>query len=135
MDWGIPRQRNKEASLVQKRVLVVDDDEMNLTRARIILQKDYEVLLANSGMEALHILSKEKADLVLLDIEMPKMNGFVTFRRIKETYGEIPVIFLTASGLEDDVLSAIKLGAVNYLKKPFLPQELLRRVALEFENQ
>jgi len=120
---------------VQKRVLVVDDDEMNLTRARIILQKDYEVLLANSGMEALHILSKEKADLVLLDIEMPKMNGFVTFRRIKETYGEIPVIFLTASGLEDDVLSAIKLGAVNYLKKPFLPQELLRRVALEFENQ
>ena len=71
---------------MQKRVLVVDDDEMNLTRARIILQKDYEVLLANSG-------------------------------------------------LEDDVLSAIKLGAVNYLKKPFLPQELLRRVALEFENQ
>ena len=53
---------------MQKRVLVVDDDEMNLTRARIILQKDYEVLLANSGMEALHILSKEKADLVLLDI-------------------------------------------------------------------
>lgn len=120
---------------MQKRVLVVDDDEMNLTRARIILQKDYEVLLANSGMEALHILSKEKADLVLLDIEMPKMNGFVTFRRIKETYGEIPVIFLTASGEVEDVIGALLLGAVDYLKKPYPPKELLKRVAQEFEKR
>ena len=108
---------------------------MNLTRTKIILKKDYDVLLANSGMDALHILNNEKVDLILLDIEMPKMNGFVTFQRMKEFVGEIPVIFLTASGLEDDVLSAIKLGAVNYLKKPFLPQELQRRVALEFEKQ
>ncbi len=120
---------------MQKRILVVDDDEMNLTRSRIILKKDYDVLLANSGMEALHVLNQEKVDLVLLDIEMPKMNGFVTFRRMKELVGEIPVIFLTASGLEDDVVSAIKLGAVNYLKKPFLPQELLRRVAQELAKQ
>ncbi len=120
---------------MQKRILVVDDDEMNLTRTKIILKKDYDVLLANSGLDALHILNQEKVDLVLLDIEMPKMNGFVTFQRMKEIVGEIPVIFLTASGFEDDVVSAIKLGAVNYLKKPFQPQELLRRVALEFEKQ
>ena len=119
----------------QKRILVVDDDEMNLTRTRIILKKNYDVLLASSGMEALHILKTRKIDLVLLDIEMPKMNGFVTFQRMKEFVDEIPVIFLTASGLEGDVVSAIKLGAVNYLKKPFQPQELLRRVALEFEKQ
>ena len=54
---------------------------------------------------------------------------------LKEQVGEVPVIFLTASGLEDDVVSAIRLGAVNYLKKPFEPQELLRRVALELEKQ
>ncbi|MCI9258178.1 response regulator [Oscillospiraceae bacterium 42-9] len=119
----------------QKRILVVDDDEMNLTRTRIILKKNYDVLLASSGMEALHILKTRKIDLVLLDIEMPKMNGFVTFQRMKEFVDEIPVIFLTASGLEGDVVSAIKLGAANYLKKPFQPQELLRRVALEFEKQ
>ena len=135
MDWGLPGNENKEADSMQKRILVVDDDEMNLTRSRIILKKDYDVLLANSGMEALHVLNQEKVDLVLLDIEMPKMNGFVTFRRMKELVGEIPVIFLTASGLEDDVVSAIKLGAVNYLKKPFLPQELLRRVAQELAKQ
>ena len=119
----------------QKRILVVDDDEMNLTRTRIILKKNYDVLLASSGMEALHILKTRKIDLVLLDIEMPKMNGFVTFQRMKEFVDEIPVIFLTASGLEGDVVSAIKLGAANHLKKPFQPQELLRRVALEFEKQ
>ena len=119
----------------QKRILVVDDDEMNLTRTRIILKKNYDVLLASSGMEALQILKTRKIDMVLLDIEMPKMNGFVTFQRMKEFVDEIPVIFLTASGLEGDVVSAIKLGAANYLKKPFQPQELLRRVALEFEKQ
>ena len=119
---------------MQKRILVVDDDEMNLTRTRIILKKDYDVFLASSGMEALHTLKNKKIDLVLLDIEMPKMNGFVTFQRMKEaSLDDIPVIFLTASGLEDDVVSAIKLGAVNYLKKPFRMQELMKRVAQEFD--
>lgn len=120
---------------MQKRILVVDDDKMNLTRASTILKQNYNVLLAKSGMEALYILGRKEVDLILLDIEMPKMNGFVTFQRIKDTIGDIPVIFLTASGLKDDVVDAIKLGAVNYLKKPFLPQELLRRVAQELEKQ
>ena len=118
---------------MQKRILVVDDDEMNLTRTKIILKKNYAVLLASSGMDALHMLRHEKVDLVLLDIEMPKMNGFVTFQRMKEFVEDVPVIFLTASGLEGDVVSAIKMGAVNYLKKPFQPQELLKRVAQEIK--
>ena len=63
------------------------------------------------------------------------MNGIETFERLKGFAPEIPVIFLTASGLEDDVVSAIKLGAVNYLVKPFEPQELLKRVSQEFEKQ
>ena len=74
-------------------------------------------------------------DLVLLDIDMPKMNGIETFEHIKNRQEEIPVIFLTASGYENDVLSAINLGAVNYLKKPFFPQELLKRVAKEFTKK
>ena len=78
-------------------------------------------------------LRNEKIDLVLLDIAMPKMNGIETFERMKESSVDIPVIFLTASGHEEDVMSAIRLGAVNYLKKPFQPQELLKRVAKEFE--
>lgn len=117
---------------MKKRILIVDDDTMNLMRTKIILEKEYDVLLAESGMEALDKLKGEEVDMILLDIDMPKMNGIETFERMKSFGANVPVIFLTASGLEDDVVSAIKLGAANYLKKPFLPQELLKRVAQEF---
>ena len=119
---------------MRKRILVVDDDGMNLTRTKIILGKDYDVLLADSGIEALIKRKSERVDMVLLDIDMPGMNGITTFERMKEFAADIPVIFLTASGLEEDVHSAIKMGAVNYLKKPYRPQELLKRVAQEFEK-
>ena len=105
---------------MKKRILVVDDDNMNLMRTRVILGKEYDVLLAESGVEALNKLRYEDVDMVLLDIDMPKMNGIETFERMKS--------------FTDDVVSAIKLGAVNYLKKPFLPQELLKRVAQEFKK-
>lgn len=101
----------------------------------MILEKQYEVLLAESGKEALEKANDEEIDLVLLDIEMPEMNGIETFRCMKENGIDIPVIFLTASGDEEDVLNAIELGAINYLKKPFLPSELLRRVAMGFEKK
>ncbi len=120
---------------MQKRILVVDDDTMNLKRTMIILKKHYDVLLAESGQEALDILKNEIIDLVLLDIAMPEMDGMETFQRMKNYAEDIPVIFLTASGYEDDVLNAIMLGAVNYLKKPFLPQELLKRVAKGLEQK
>ncbi len=120
---------------MKKRILVVDDDNMNLARTKTILSKEYDVLLAESGIQALETLKYMKVDMVLLDIDMPEMDGLETFERMKGIASEIPVFFLTASGLEEDVISAIKLGAVNYLKKPFRPQELLKRVAQEFEKQ
>ncbi|MCI8516388.1 MAG: response regulator [Hungatella sp.] len=120
---------------MRKRILVVDDDAMNLKRTRMILEKYYNVLLAESGREALEKIKYEKVDLILLDIAMPIMDGLETFKRMKESDVDIPVIFLTASGYEDDVRTAISLGAVNYLKKPFFPDELLKRVALGFEEQ
>lgn len=119
---------------MKKYILVVDDDKMNLRRTQIILSKQYEVLLANSGQDALNKLKNRKIDLVLLDVAMPGMDGIETFKRMKSRYSNIPVIFLTASGEVDNVISAIKLGAVNYLKKPFAPRDLLERVAKEFEK-
>ena len=119
---------------MKKRILVVDDDGMNLTRTKIILGQEYEVLLAASGIEALEKLRLGKVDMVLLDIDMPGMNGIETFERMKRFAADTPVIFLTASGLEEDVVSAIRLGAVNYLKKPFMPQELMKRVAQELQQ-
>ena len=120
---------------MKKRILVVDDDTMNLVRTKMILEKEYDVTLVDSGFKALDKLKGEKMDLVLLDIEMPKLNGFETFERMKECAAGVPVIFLTASGLEEDVVSAINLGAVNYLKKPFRPQELIKRISRELEKK
>ncbi|MCI8674871.1 MAG: response regulator [Lachnospiraceae bacterium] len=120
---------------MRKRILIVDDDAMNLKRTQMILKKEYNVLLAESGNEALLKLRNEKIDLILLDIAMPVMDGLETFKRMKEASIDIPVIFLTASGYEEDVRTAISLGAVNYLKKPFFPDELLKRVALGLEEQ
>ena len=119
---------------MRKRILVVDDDIMNLRRTQMILEKFYNVILAESGREALDEIKHKNFDLILLDIAMPEMNGIETFERMKRFAANVPVIFLTASGLEQDVVSAIKLGAVNYLKKPYQPQELLKRVAQEFER-
>ena len=118
-----------------KRILVVDDDEMNLMRTEMILEEDYEVLLADSRVRALHILRNQKIDLVLLDIDMPVMNGIETFQHMKEFADNIPVIFLTASGEVGDVVEALLLGAVNYLRKPCPPQELRKRVAQELEKR
>ena len=120
---------------MKKCILVVDDDNMNLARTQIILRKEYDVLTAESGMDALMRLKNTKVDMVLLDIDMPQMNGIETVECMKSFVPEIPVIFLTASGLEEDVVSAIKLGAVNYLKKPYRPQELLKRISQEFEKR
>ena len=120
---------------MKKCILVVDDDPMNLKRTEMILKKQYDILLAESGWEALEKTKAEKIDLILLDIAMPQMNGIETFKRMKDEAVEAPVIFLTASGYEDDVRTAIDLGAVNYLKKPFFPQELLKRVAIGLEGR
>ena len=67
---------------MKKRILVVDDDNMNLVRTKMILGQEYDVLMAESGAEALAKLKSEKVDMVLLDIDMPEMNGIETFERI-----------------------------------------------------
>ena len=118
-----------------KRILVVDDDTMNLKRTKMILGKTYDVEMVESGREALEKMRREDFDLVLLDIAMPEMDGIETFERMKASAYDVPVIFLTASGYEDDVKRAINLGAVNYLKKPFFPAELLKRVTMGLEEE
>ena len=118
-------------------ILVVDDDKTNLALAQKILLPQYRIAASNSGEAALKYLEHNRPDLILLDINMPDMDGFAVMEKIRarEETASIPVIFLTASGDEDDVLSAIMLGAVNYLKKPFTPQELLKRIAVGIEKK
>ena len=115
-------------------ILVVDDDDMNLKMAEFILKKDMKdisVLLADSGMKAIDILQREKVDLVLLDFQMPMMNGLKTLEiiRKREDMKDIPVIFLTASSDRDTVVKAGMMGVQGYIKKPFMPKDLIDRVS------
>ena len=122
-----------EENGVQK-ILVVDDDDMNLKMAEFILKKDMkdiEVLLADSGMKCIDLLQREKVDLVLLDFQMPMMNGLKTLEiiRKREDMKDIPVIFLTASSDRDTVVKAGMMGVQGYIKKPFMPKDLIDRVS------
>ncbi|MGN0142361.1 MAG: response regulator [Roseburia sp.] len=115
-----------------KTILVVDDDEMNLKIARFILEQNnsYSVITASSGMECLTILQTKSVDLILLDIEMPVMNGIKTLEYIREhkEFESIPVMFLTADASENTVITAGRLDIAGYVKKPYMPQDFLERV-------
>ena len=113
---------------MRKRILVVDDDEMNLKRTRMILEKYYNVLLAESGREALEKIKIEKVDLILLDIAMPKMDGLETFKRMKDSLVDIPVIFLTSKDDPESVKKVLELKPDGYLLKYLKPTEIKRRV-------
>ena len=112
-------------------ILIVDDVVENIQVAMNILKaENYNFTFAKSGKEALLLLKKAHFDLVLLDIMMPELNGIETFKMMKEDLRlqEIPVIFLTAKSDIDTIETAFRLGAVDYITKPFHPEELLARV-------
>ena len=113
-------------------VLVVDDDDMNLKMAEFILKKEtkYNVLLASSGLQCIDLLQQQPVDLILLDIKMPVMDGIKTLELIRkrEDLKKIPVIFLTASSDRETVLKAGLMRVSDYIKKPFMPKDLVERV-------
>jgi len=110
------------------RILVVDDELSIIKFLRANLEaRDYEVLAAMDGAEALQAIEMELPDLVILDIMMPKMDGFEVCRRLRE-WSQIPVIMLSARGDESDKVKCLDLGADDYITKPFGKDELIARV-------
>jgi len=114
----------------QKTVFVVDDVHTNLTMATAALEKQYRVLTMPSAERMFALLEKVMPDLILLDIEMPEMNGFAALRKLKlqESYAGIPVIFLTGRMNEEDEVLGLELGAVDFITKPFSPPILQHRI-------
>jgi len=107
---------------MKKKILIIDDEE-DLTffvKANLELAGDYEVIIATSGKEGMAIASSQGVDLILLDIMMPKMDGFEVLEKIKESRGTlaIPVIMLTAKGDIDSKLKAAGLYDEDYIVKP-----------------
>ena len=85
---------------------------------------DYEVCIAHNGEEGLEAYRKEKPDIIVADIEMPVMDGYEMVRRIRKTDKDIPILFSSARVSPKDVVKGYELGVDNYVKKPFLPEEL-----------
>lgn len=113
------------------RILIIDDsaDALAVAKARLA-QEGHEILCAGGGREGLEAVGRESPDLVLLDVDMPEMNGFEVCRRLKEdaaTYS-MPVIFLSGSGGTDEKVKGLDLGAVDFVTKPFDAYELRARV-------
>ncbi len=122
----------------KKRVLVVDDERHIVRLVQVNLERQgYEVLTAYDGVECLEKAKSERPDLIVLDVMMPRMDGFEALQRLKsdpET-SHIPVIMLTARAQDRDVLQGYQYGADLYLTKPFSPMELLSLVRRVFESQ
>ncbi len=119
-------------------IMVIDDNVTNLNIARTALEKHYDVLLIPSGEKALKLFERVTPDLILLDVDMPGMNGFEVIRQIKRSdfpVRSVPVIFVTAKDDSSSELDGLELGAVDYIAKPFSFPLLLKRVALHLQLQ
>jgi DNA-binding response OmpR family regulator len=113
------------------RILVCDDDDLLVELLQFRLRaKGYEVLTACDGQAAMDLAEKERIDAVVLDAMMPRLDGYEVLRRLRETPAtrDIPVIMLTARKAEQDIVAALRLGASDYLAKPFIPEELVARL-------
>jgi len=109
-------------------ILIADDDPQLLRLlTRHFQLEDFEVLAASDGEEALALIQTQRLDLVLLDVMMPKLDGFSVCQRVR-TFSSIPIILLTARGLDQDKVRGLDLGADDYLSKPFQFDELMARV-------
>ena len=111
---------------MKARILVVDDEEIVIRSCLRILGEDgdYEVGTAQDGMEALRKIDESHYDVLILDIMMPRMDGLEVLRRVKETHPDIDVIMVTGLSQIDTAVRSMKLGAFDYLPKPFDPDEL-----------
>jgi len=121
--------RRVKGHIVKKfRVLVVDDEQRILNFLSSKLRASgYEVLTAGNGMEALEQVPAQEPELVVLDVMMPKMDGFETLKELR-SFSSVPVIILSAKGSNADKVKGLDLGADDYLAKPFSPDELIARI-------
>ena len=109
------------------RLLLVEDDANLCYIVQAGLQEiigGYEVIVATNGKEGYEVWKKQKPDVIISDIDMPVMNGFEMVKRIRETDGDIPILFTSALTSPKDVRKGYDIGVNNYIKKPFVPDEL-----------
>ncbi|NOY65197.1 MAG: sigma-54-dependent Fis family transcriptional regulator [Nitrospirae bacterium] len=111
------------------RVLVIDDEAIvRVSCERVLRPEGFEVVVTSRGDEAIELLEKEPYDVVLTDLKMPDMDGLEVLKIIKERWPDIQVIIITGYGTISTAVQAIKMGAYEYIEKPFTPQDILQVV-------
>ena len=111
-----------------KLLVVEDDPNLGDILKEYLEMKGYEPTLCRDGEEGWNKFKKDKFDLCLLDIMMPKKDGFTLAKEIKKVQEDLPILFLTAKNQKDDIIEGLKIGADDYLTKPFSMEELLLRI-------
>ena len=110
------------------KIMIVDDDRDIVAALEIYLTTSgYQVLSANNGREAVAQMERDPADLILMDVMMPQMDGIEATRRIR-AHSNVPILFLTAKSEDVDLINGLNVGADDYITKPFKPMEVLARV-------
>ncbi len=111
------------------RILLVEDDQsLGYVLSEYLRMKGFEIAWAREGESAVGMLSDNKYDLAILDVMMPKMDGFTLAGRLQKECPEMPFLFLSARSMKIDVLKGLSVGAVDYLKKPIDEEELVARI-------
>lgn len=111
-----------------KVLLAEDDRDFGNILSQYLTISGFEVTLARDGIEAINLFRSIKPDICVLDVMMPEMDGFSLGEQIKQTQPELPVIFLTAKSLKEDIIRGLKIGADDYITKPFDPEVLILRI-------
>ena len=111
------------------KVLIAEDDrDFGNILTQYVTISGFEVDLARDGKEAWEKFNHEKPDICVLDVMMPEMDGFTLAEKIKQSHSDMPIIFLTAKSLKEDIVRGLKLGADDYITKPFDPEVLILRI-------
>jgi len=111
------------------KILIAEDDrDFGNILTQYVTISGFEVTLGIDGKEAWELFNKYKFDICVLDVMMPEMDGFTLAVKIKEIHPETPIIFLTAKSLKDDIIRGLKIGADDYITKPFDPEVLILRI-------
>lgn len=114
---------------VNKKILLVEDDpNFGTVLKDYLMMNDFDVVHAKNGMEGFEKFKKDNYDLCILDVMMPYKDGFTLAKEIREKNEEVPIIFLTAKAMKEDVLRGYKVGADDYLNKPFDSEVLLMKI-------
>jgi len=109
------------------KALIVDDDRVLADVLAFTLRREgFQIILAHDGAEALQRWAEERPDLIVLDVNLPKLDGFAVCQRIRQE-ADTPIVLLTVRGEEDDIVHGLELGADDYVTKPFSPRQLVAR--------